>query len=792
MIFDRQSTDPAGRSGPVPARRHAGTALLIIALLSGITGHPEELKTGNNAYAQPRSAAEQLKTFTLPAGFSIELVASEETGLPKPVSVVFDDAGRMWSLTATEYPRDQEPGIWKAAGRDRIVVFDRPLGVGPHPARVFADGLVMPMSLLPYRSGVLVAQGPEMLFLDDTNGDGRADRRDVLLHGFGVQDTHTLPHQLEFLPGNWIVFSQGVLNNGTAVTTRGKRVNFDKTVIARFRPDGSDLQILGTGLNNIWSWVQDRTGRVFFHEANDLGYSVVPFEQDSSYPSFIQRLVHPDSPFHPPTAPNLSLGGTGFSGLALSDDREGSFPSPWHNLLFVANPITRKINAVSARRDDRGVHQFQQQPDLLSCSDEFFRPVALRFGPDGCLYVVDWYNRIISHNEIDRNHPARDKSRGRVWRIRHERQVRRSAPNVAAAPTSDLLDHLRSPSTWEMRAAWHQIVERHAVSLSPALVSLIRDPRTSDDLRIHALWCLEGLGHYDAKLCRDLLSSPSVDVRYETVRSLSSFHPPLPDAFALLQPLATEPTVRVRNEVLRYFRDCPEPLTPEHLAWLERWRGTPDLGRTVKGWDREYLEPGGVYESAFQNLLLQMVREKGLERPATPSSSRWMEVVRTAPPRTVEEKARIQERIRHLTQRVDAAPGVDPGRGQAHFQALCGVCHATGNVGTGFAPSLSGSRNRTTEAILTAVLDPGQAVERVFRTYQVETLEGERVDGFFGEETPKSLTLRFAGGTRQVIPVETIRTAGYVEGTSLMPEGLVDGLSEAQITELVRYVQSLQ
>jgi hypothetical protein len=104
----------------------------------------------------------------------------------------------------------------------------------------------------------------------------------VLIRGFGVQDTHTLPHQLEHFPGNWIVFSQGVLNNGTAITTTGKQVNFDKTVIARMRPDGSDLEVIGAGLNNIWSWVQDRSGRVFFHEANDFGYAVVPFERDTT------------------------------------------------------------------------------------------------------------------------------------------------------------------------------------------------------------------------------------------------------------------------------------------------------------------------------------------------------------------------------------------------------------------------------------------------------------------------------------------------------------------------------
>ena len=598
-----------------------------VLLFSGVVGvavaAQQPLKIGNNAEAQPRTAAEEHASFTVPEGFSIELVASEDTGLPKPIAVVFDDAGRMWSMTATEYPRDRDHLVWTRPGQDRVVIVDRPHEPGPHQVRTFADGMVMPLGVLPYRNGAFVAQGPEMLFLDDRDGDGRADRRSVLLRGFGVQDSHTLPHQLEFIPGNWIVFSQGVLNSGTVVTTTGTRVNFDRTVIARMRPDGSELDVIGAGLNNIWSWAQGRDGRVFIDEANDLGYAIVPFERDTTYPSFRARLVHPDSPYHPPTTPNLNLGGTGFSGLALSDDRSGSFPEPWHNVLFVANPITRRINTVAFTRNDDGVYRFEPRPDLIATDDDFFRPVAVRFGPDGCLYVVDWYNSIISHNEVDRDHPARDKIRGRIWRVRHKAQTSRAIPNVAAAPTASLVTHLQADSTWEMRAAWHQIVEREARQLTPDLVRLLRARGTPDDVRIAAIWALEGLGYFDLPLWRELLASSNVDVRFEAVRALSTVRPPMPQVFALLQELADEQSFRVRNEVLRYFRDAPEPLAAEELAWVQRWRTAPNPAATVTGWNRDYLAPGGPYERAFQNLLVQMVEEKGHRRPPAAVSSEW-------------------------------------------------------------------------------------------------------------------------------------------------------------------------
>lgn len=766
----------------------------ILGLVLGIgsASAAEALKQGNNAEAQPRTPAEQLRSFRVPEGFVVELVASEETGLPKPVSLNFDDAGRLWTMTATEYPRDQDPDVWRKPGRDRIVVIDRPLGPGPHPVRTFADGMVLPMSVLPHRSGVIVAQGPEILFLNDSNGDGRADERHVLIHGFGVQDTHTLPHQLEWMPGNWVAFSQGVLNNGTAVTTTGKRVNFDKTVIARMRPDGSDLEVIGTGLNNIWAWAQDRRGQVFFHEANDFGYALVPFERDTSYPSFIKRLVHPDAPYHPPTTPELNLGGTGFSGLAVCEDQAHTFPPAWQGVFFVANPITRRINAVRAVPGPDGVRRHTQLPDLLATDDEFFRPVAVRFGPDGCLYIVDWYNRIISHNEIARDHPARDKTRGRIWRVRHMQQARRVFPNVAVARDSDLIRHLQSPMVWESRAAWHQIVERQARSLAPKLVALARSERVPVEQRILALWALEGLNHFDAALWRRCLGSPDADLRREAVRALGSVRTPLATGFDLLRPLADETAFPVRYEMVRYLRDCPEPLAAEHLAWIRRWRSTPDPVRKVKGWDREYLAPGGTYEAAFLNLLIQMAEEKGQTKPAAPVSSRWMASVGRNPPRPEAERAAIASRIAAWTRQVDAAKAADPIQGEALFRKACSACHASGRAGTGFAPSLAGSRNRSTEAILTAILDPTQAVEPVFRVYHVEMKDGETHDGFFGEESGEHLTLRQGGGAQVVLPIRDIARAGYIDGSSVMPEGLLEGLDERQVIDLVRHVQSLQ
>jgi putative heme-binding domain-containing protein len=216
-----------------------------------------------------------------------------------------------------------------------------------------------------------------------------------------------------------------------------------------------------------------------------------------------------------------------------------------------------------------------------------------------------------------------------------------------------------------------------------------------------------------------------------------------------------------------------------------------DPRKTVKGWDREYLAPGGTYEAAFQNLLVQMVRERRYGVVRTSVASRFTGTMGSNPRRSATDAARIDGQIRHLSSVVNGAKAPDHGRGRALFEKTCASCHAVRRTDPGFAPALAGSRNRSTEAILTSILDPARAVEGAFRQFRAELKDGEVVDGFMGGETADALTVRFAGGKGRAIPVKDIARAGYIEGSSAMPEGLADGMDEGQVTDLVRYVQSL-
>ncbi|MBX3255151.1 MAG: c-type cytochrome [Chitinophagaceae bacterium] len=533
---------------------------------------------------EKRTPEEELAGFKVPDGFVIELVASERDGIINPIDLTFDDAGRLWTQTASMYPLDPVADIkWN----DLLELMDHPERQKDHPAfkkmldlyegrtkgddkililsdlytpgktaatTVWADGLTIPMSILPYKDGAYVAQGSELFFLKDSNGDGKADQRIRLFTGFGFTDTHTMAHVLLRGPGGWIHFSHGALNKGNVSSlVSDAKIKIDYSKIARFSMDGKKIELVNAGLNNIWGFQLRHNGQWYGTEANDLGYSIVPMEPGTAFPGIGNERIRSYQPVMPELH-KFRVGGTGISGLAFADDISGSFPNEWKDVAFLANPITSTINAVKIIRNADGTVSATHLPDLLSSEDKYFRPVNIEFGPDGCLYIADWYDKIISHNEIPTTHPDRDKSLGRIWRIRHKSQQPFAIPDFTMLKAGELVDHLKSPSLWMKRAAWHQLTDRPAAETEafiPAIVTLAGDPSQHELTRIHALWSLEGMGHYDAALMNKLLGAKEDDLRREAARSLASFPLTATQVAGALLPLLEDGNPMIRSEVLR-------------------------------------------------------------------------------------------------------------------------------------------------------------------------------------------------------------------------------------------------
>jgi putative membrane-bound dehydrogenase-like protein len=574
---------------------------------------------------------EELAGFKVPPGFVVELVASEKDGIVNPIDLTFDDAGRLWTQTATMYPLDPVADIqWndllklmddpeaqknhpafkrildlyqgKTKGTDKVLILSDLYGKTPAKVNVWADGLTIPMSILPYKGGAYVAQGAELFFLADRDQDGKADTREPLLTGFGFTDTHTMAHALVRGPGDWIHFSHGALNKGEVASLKSdakQKIDFCK--IARFSLDATRIGLVNNGLNNIWGFQLRGNGQWYGSEANDLGFSVVPMEPQSGYPGIGNDRLRPYQPFVSPLH-EFRVGGTGISGTAFADDASGSFPEDYRNVAFLANPITSTINAVRVVRNVDGTVTAEHLPDLLTSDDDWFRPVNMEFGPDGCLYVADWYNKIVSHNELPTTHPDRDKSHGRIWRIRHVSQQPRPIPDLTAVSTSSLVQYLRSPSIWEKRAAWHQITDRPREQTQPLtaqLFALAADKSEDENTRIHALWSLEGIKAYNAPLITSLLQSAPPDLKREAIRSLTSFSISSAERAALLKPLMEEANPMIRSQVLRTLAEAG---TANHDV-------IDILVRACK-FELPGNGLGGAYERKFERFLARMALEQ--------------------------------------------------------------------------------------------------------------------------------------------------------------------------------------
>ncbi len=595
----------------------------IILLSSEATGQKKNDKQLSNRVIA-FSPEEQLKGFRLPPGFVIELVASEKDGVVKPIDLAFDDAGNLWTQTATMYPldpisdiqwndllelmnnkekQDQHPAFKRVSdlykgvtkGEDKILKLT---GIynGSVKAAVWADGLAIPMSILPFKTGAFVAQGSEIFLLDDRDNDGKADTREPLFTGFGFTDSHTMTHLLRKGPGNWIHFSHGALNRGVVSSYADPTVKtaFDYSKIGRFSKNGRKIEVLTAGLNNIWGYTLRADGAWYGSEANDIGYSVVPLEEGAAFPGIGGEKFRPYQPFYP-SIHSFRVGGTGLSGLAFSEDDRDGFPEYWKHVGFLANPITNTINAVRIVRNADGSIASEKLEDLLVSEDDWFRPVNISFGPDGCLYIADWYNKIVSHNEVPTSHPDRDKNHGRIWRIRHESQPARKIVDFYTVKTADLPAYLQSPYLWERRAAWNQISERdlsETSALLPELVKMVNDNAAGTSARIHALWSLEALSFFDKESVGKWLSDLDDQVRREALRFLTSYPEQIGGFVPQYRALINDPNAAVRSQLIRTLGQVNEP-EPDILGLLVQ-ACRPDAAEE---------QVGGPYEQKFERYL---------------------------------------------------------------------------------------------------------------------------------------------------------------------------------------------
>lgn len=435
-----------------------------------------------------QSPADALRAFVVPEGFEVQLVASEPE-IGKPVSMSFDVSGRLWIAETRAYPIETSTNktpsdvirILSNFGKDGRARSNT----------VFADGLSMPDAVAPFRDGAVVFSIPNVLNLQDTDGDGRADRREVLYGPFGVTDTHNLANNFRRGFDGWFYGGQGVGNQTRVKGTDGHFLEMRGSTF-RFRGDGSRIEKMGDGQANVFGLCFDPLGNLFTSDCHSMPlYQVI---HGGFYPVF--GKPH-DGLGYAPQMLWHNHGSTAIAGLNYCD--EPLWPAEFQDNFLLGNVVTSRVNR--DRIEDRGSTRIaHEMPDLVSTSDPWFRPVDVQFGPDGALYIADFYNRIIAHVEVPLSHPGRDRTSGRIWRVVRKATdggpILRSHTDFRSLALAEQVQRLADPSFAHRLAVLNYFCDRKDwdVATEGTLHTALTSRASPLPLRVGALWILERRG----------------------------------------------------------------------------------------------------------------------------------------------------------------------------------------------------------------------------------------------------------------------------------------------------------
>jgi putative heme-binding domain-containing protein len=432
--------------------------------------------------------AEEQRTFRLPPGFAIHLFAAEPDIL-KPMNLAFDARGRLWVSVTQEYPFPAPPD---RPGRDAIKILEDTDGDGrADRISTFADGLNIPIGLYPFRSATGARETwkciawsiPNIWLFEDTDGDGRADKRDVLYGPFDCsRDTHG--NQASFRRGfdGWLYATHGFNNDSHVQGRDGHPVHLNSGNTYRVRLDGARIEHHTWGQVNPFGLAWDAAGNLYSSDCHSAPtYQLLA---GGYYPSF--GKPHDGLGFAPVLMEH-SHGSTAIDAMFYYAD--DLWPAEFRDNIFVGNVMTSRVN-----RDRLVFHGSSPQAieldDFVKTDDPWFRPVDQCLGPDGALYVADFYNRIIGHYEVPLDHPGRDRTSGRIWRIVYTGNPLR--PRSLPEDLDGLVAELASPNLTRRMLAMNEITDRFGAAAIDAVRRALAQPANAFQ-HVHALWVLHRL-----------------------------------------------------------------------------------------------------------------------------------------------------------------------------------------------------------------------------------------------------------------------------------------------------------
>lgn len=492
---------------------------------------------------KPLSTEESLKHISTPVDFEVKVFVTEKDLGGKPIAMAWDEHGRLFVSITVDYPNEMQR---EGEGRDKIVTCEDTDGDGVcDKVTTFADKLSIATSVLPYAGGLIVHQAPVTLFLKDNNGDGKADVKQELFRGWSTGDTHAGPSNLHYGFDNWIYGAVGYA--GFAGTVGGEKHSF-RQGFYRFKVEASKarddfgtlkvtkLEFLRSTSNNTWGLCFDESGELFGSTANGCPFVHMPipnryYEKVKGLTPTVLQNIAADNHIEPITNKVRQVdwhgGFTAASNCSIYTAR--TYPREyWNRTAFISEP-TGHLTVAMTFEPSGTSFKAQYGWNLVASDDEWVAPIDAQVGPDGHMWVIDWYAFIVQHNPTPAGFKngrgnayeteLRDKTHGRIYRVVYKKAKDEKPFALKDATPEKLVETLRHPNmTWRLHAQ-RLLVDRGNADVVPALAKLIED-KTVDETglnagAVHAMWTLAGLnaakGHADVLLAAT--KHPSTGVR---------------------------------------------------------------------------------------------------------------------------------------------------------------------------------------------------------------------------------------------------------------------------------------
>jgi putative membrane-bound dehydrogenase-like protein len=572
--------------------------LLLLPLAAEDRGTPG---LGNKGPLTPR---EELATFKVPKGFKVELVACEPD-VVDPVAMAFDEDGRLFVAEMRGYPNAGVGTGTITSGRIKLLE-DRDGDGFYEKSTVFASGQRFPMSVMPYRGGLLVAVAPDLIYLE-TDGGSKAERQRVLYTGFNLSNIQQMVNGLQWGLDNWVHGLAGS-EGGTirsvekpaaaSVSLHGRGFRFHPDLPASFEPTSGGGQ---------YGLAADTWGRWFTStNSTHLRHIILPDHALARNPSLPVRATTLDIPDHGaackvyrrspfeawrvertrrrregPEAfryPSNELvpGGYSTSTCGSLVYEAGLFPASYRGSIFVCDPANNLIHRDVLVENGATFIGKRGETDceFLASTDNWFRPVWLSLGPDGAIYVLDFYREVIETplslpDDMKKQLNLESRGRGRIWRIVPEKMKRRSRPALGKEKTGNLVARLADDNAWWRLTAQRLLVERQDRSAVPALEAMARQ-KDSAVGRAHALWTLHGLNASNDALIAGALKDSEAGVREQALRIAEECLPRSPRLLSALLRLVDDPSPRVRFQLAITLGASNSPKRLATLAALLR------------------------------------------------------------------------------------------------------------------------------------------------------------------------------------------------------------------------------